>query len=159
MTLRIRPAAPGDEALVLRLVKALADYEKLLHEVVATEADLARELFSDRPGAGCEIAEWDGVPVGIALWFHTFSTFQGRRGLWLEDLFVEPAMRGKGIGKALIRHLARRCVEENLGRFEWWVLDWNAPSIAFYEAQGAVLQDEWTKCRVEGEALRALAGG
>ncbi|UYO00750.1 MAG: GNAT family N-acetyltransferase [Devosia sp.] len=156
--LTIRPALAADAGLVLDFVRALADYEKLAHEVVATEADITRELFCDHPKVFCEIAEWNGKPVGFTLWFYTFSTFQGRHGIWLEDLYVDPVMRGKGIGKALLVNLARRCITENLGRFEWWVLDWNEPSIDFYKSQGGVMQDEWTKVRVEGEALARLAG-
>ena len=135
---------------------ALAAYEKLGHEAKATQADVVRDLFGADPKVFCEIAEWDSQPVGFALWFYTYSTFQGRHGMWLEDLYVDPELRGKGIGKALLAHLARRCVSEGLGRFEWWVLDWNAPSIAFYKAQGGVMQDEWTKVRVDGDELLKL---
>lgn len=157
MTLSIRTAQPGDAALVLRFIRDLAEYEKLLDQVEAREADIARDLFGPTPRVFCEIAEWDGAPAGFALWFYTYSTFQGRHGLWLEDLYVEPAHRGKGIGKGLMLHLARRCAAEGLGRFAWWVLDWNTPSMDFYKSLGAVPQDEWTVCRVEGEALTALA--
>jgi GNAT superfamily N-acetyltransferase len=156
MSLSIRPAASADAALILKFISDLAAYEKLLHEVRASEADILRDLFGAEPKAFCEVAEWDGRPVGFTLWFYTYSTFQGRPGIWLEDLYVEPELRGKGIGKALLVNLAQRCVAEDLGRLEWWVLDWNEPSIEFYRSQGAVLQDEWTKCRVEGEALKAL---
>ena len=153
---QIRAARPGDAALVHRFVAALAAYEKLSHEAEASAEDFDTALFGDNPRVFCEIAEWDGEPVGFALWFYTFSTFRGRHGIYLEDLFVLPEARGRGIGKALLRHLARRCVAEGLARFEWSVLDWNAPSIAFYEAQGATLMREWLRCRVDGEALRAL---
>ncbi|WP_193335254.1 GNAT family N-acetyltransferase [Devosia beringensis] len=156
MTLTIRPAQSGDAAQIIAFIAALADYEKLSHEAVATEADITRDLFGSDPKVFCEIAEWGGEPVGFALWFYTYSTFQGRHGMWLEDLYVDPQMRGNGIGKALLTHLAQRCVREGLGRFEWWVLDWNAPSIAFYKAQGGVMQDEWTKVRVDGADLLAL---
>ena len=156
MSLNIRPAAAGDAAQIVAFVRALAAYEKLEHEVKATEADVARDLFGPAPKVFCDIAEWDGQPIGFALWFYTYSTFQGRHGIWLEDLYVDPAMRGKGIGKSLLQHLARRCVTEGLGRFEWWVLDWNEPSIAFYKAQGGVMQDEWTKVRVDGDELLRL---
>lgn len=156
MSLSIRPAAAGDTGLIVRFIRDLAAYEKLEHEAKASEADILRDLFGPAPRVFCDIAEWDGEPVGFALWFYTYSTFQGRHGIWLEDLFVDPAMRGKGAGKALLQNLAQRCVAENLGRLEWWVLDWNEPSIAFYTAQGAVLQDDWTKCRVDGEALVRL---
>lgn len=163
MSLHIRPASAADAATIAAFIKALAEYEKLAHEAKATEADIARDLFAPEPKVFCEIAEWEGKPVGFALWFYTYSTFQGRHGIWLEDLYVDPAMRGKGIGKSLLVDLAQRCVREGLGRFEWWVLDWNEPSIDFYKSQGGVMQDEWTKVRVDGEALqrlgRAGAGG
>ena len=155
-SLNIRPAVAADAALIVRFIDALAAYEKLSHEAKATDADILRDLFSADPKVFCEIAEWQGKPVGFTLWFYTYSTFQGRHGIWLEDLFVDPSMRGKGIGKALLVNLAKRCVAEGLGRFEWWVLDWNAPSIEFYKSQGGVMQDEWTKVRVDGEALRKL---
>ena len=156
MTTTIRSATVADAALIVQFVAALAAYEKLAHEAKATEADIVRDLFGAEPKAFCEIAEHDGEPVGFALWFYTYSTFQGRHGIWLEDLFVDPALRGKGIGKALLTHLAQRCVTENLGRLEWWVLDWNAPSIEFYKSQGGVMQDEWTKVRLDGAALLEL---
>jgi GNAT superfamily N-acetyltransferase len=156
MSLNIRRAQAEDAGLILKFIKDLAAYEKLSHEVRASEADIARDLFGPEPKVFCDIAEWNGAPVGFALWFYTYSTFQGRHGIWLEDLFVDPSVRGKGIGKALLVHLARRCVRESLGRFEWWVLDWNEPSINFYLSQGGVLQDEWTKVRIEGEALSKL---
>lgn len=156
MSLTIRRAVQEDAALILRLIEALADYERLRHEVVATTADITRDLFGQSPRVFCEIAEWEGEPVGFALWFYTYSTFQGRHGIWLEDLFVDSAARGRGIGKALLVELARRCVREGLGRLEWWVLDWNEPSIEFYKAQGGVMQDEWTKVRLDGEALARL---
>ena len=155
-SLVIRPATVADAGLIVGFIEKLADYEKLSHEAKATEADILRDLFGPEPKVFCEIAEWDGEPVGFTLWFYTYSTFQGRHGIWLEDLFVDPALRGKGIGKALLVNLARRCVAEGLGRFEWWVLDWNEPSIDFYKSQGGVMQDEWTKVRVDGEALLKL---
>lgn len=157
MTLSIRSAAPGDAALVLKFVRDLAIYEKLLHEVEATEADILRDLFGPSPKVFCELAFWEREPAGFALWYYTYSTFQGRHGIWLEDLFVEPALRGKGIGKSLLVALARRCVDEGLGRFEWAVLDWNQPSIDFYKSQGAVMMAEWERCRLTGDALRRLA--
>ncbi len=156
MSLVIRPALAADAATIVGFVRALAAYEKLEHEVQANEADIVRDLFGADPKVFCEIAEWQGEPVGFALWFYTYSTFQGRHGIWLEDLFVDPSLRGKGIGKALLVNLAQRCVAEGLGRFEWWVLDWNEPSIDFYKAQGGVMQDEWTKVRVDGDALARL---
>ncbi len=153
----IRPARPGEAGLVFSFVMKLAAYEKLEHEVRATEAMLDAALFGENPKAFCDFVEEDGVPVGMALWFYNFSTFEGRHGIYLEDLFVDVDRRGKGYGKALLVHLAKRCVTEGLGRFEWWVLDWNAPSIAFYESLGARPMDEWTVMRVDGEALVRLA--
>ncbi len=158
MSISIRPAGPADAGIVFGFVRALAEYEKLSHEVEADEAMIAAALAGPNPRVFCDIAEWNGAPAGFALWFYNFSTFRGRHGIYLEDLFVDPALRGHGIGKALLVHLARRCVDEGLGRLEWAVLDWNAPSIAFYRAQGAVLMDEWTGCRVTGDALARLAG-
>ena len=155
--LSIRPARPGDAGIVFQFVRELAEYEELAHEVEATEAMIDAALFGPNPRVFCDIAEWDGAPVGNALWFLNFSTFSGRSGIYLEDLFVRPAFRGKGIGKGLMVHLARRCVENGWARFEWSVLDWNAPSIAFYKSIGARLKDEWTICRVSGEALAKLA--
>lgn len=157
MTLSIRPARPGEAGLVLAFVRELADYERLAHEVEATEAMLDAALFGAQPTVFCEFAEWDGEPVGFALWFRNFSSFRGRNGIYLEDIFVRPAHRGKGIGKALLRHLAARCAAEDWTRLEWAVLDWNAPSIEFYKAQGARLMDDWTICRAEGPALARLA--
>lgn len=154
----IRSARREDAGLIVGFIAALAEYEKLSHEARASEVDIARDLFGVDPKVFCEIAEWDGKPVGFTLWFYTYSTFQGRHGIWLEDLYVDPAMRGKGIGKALLVNLARRCVAEGLGRFEWWVLDWNEPSIEFYKSQGGVMQDEWTKVRVDGADLLRLGG-
>ena len=157
MSLTIRPARPGEAGLVFQFVRELAEYEELTHEVEATEAMIDAALFGPNPRVFCDIAEWNVVPVGNALWFLNFSTFSGRSGIYLEDLFVRPAFRGKGIGKGLMVHLARRCVENGWARFEWSVLDWNAPSIAFYKSIGAQLKDEWTICRVSGEALAKLA--
>lgn len=159
MSLTIRPAAPNEAGLVLALVRELAEYEKLLHHVEASEADLARDLFGPHPRVFCDIAEWEGEPAGLALWFYNYSTFRGRHGLYLEDLFVRPAFRGRGIATGLMRHLARRCVAEGLGRFEWWVLNWNEPAIRFYRSIGAAPMDEWTVQRVTGEALTRLAAG
>ncbi len=159
MGVEIREARPGEAGLVLAFVKALAAYENLSHEVEASEATFEKALFGPTPRAFCDIAELDGEPVGFALWFYNFSTFQGVAGIYLEDLYVEPKARGRGIGKALLERLAKRCLDEGLGRLQWWVLDWNAPSIAFYRSIGAVPQDEWTVMRVSGEALAKLGGG
>ncbi len=157
MSLVIRSAIPADAGLVLTFIRELAEYEKLLHEVEAREDDIARDLFGEQPRVFCEIAEWGGEPVGFALWFYTYSTFQGRHGLYLEDLFVRPAQRGRGIGKALLANLARRCLDEGLGRLRWWVLNWNEPSIAFYRSLGAEARPEWTTFDLSGEALHRLA--
>lgn len=159
MPVTVRPAAPEDAALILSFIRDLAEYEKLLHEVEATQAHIEAALFGDAPKAFCDIAQIDGEPVGLALWFYNYSTFVGRHGIYLEDLFVRPAARGAGAGKALLANLARRCIAENLGRLEWAVLDWNAPSIAFYDSLGAAAMDEWTVRRMTGEALERLAAG
>jgi len=158
MPLSIRPARAGEAALVLQFVRELAEYEKLTHACEATEAMIDAALFGSQPRIACDFAEWDGAPVGFALWFLNFSTFSGRSGIYLEDLFVRPAFRGRGIGKALMVHLAKRCVAEGWGRLQWSVLDWNTPSIDFYKSLGGVLMDEWTVVRVSGEALQRLAG-
>ncbi len=155
--LAIREAVPGDAALVLRMIKELADYERAADEVVADEADIDAMLFGDGPRAFCDIAEWNGEPAGIALWFHNFSTWRGRHGIYLEDLFVPPSMRGHGVGKALLANLAKRCVAQGLDRMDWQVLDWNTPAIAVYERIGARPTDGWLSYRLSGEALKAFA--
>lgn len=157
MTIDIREARSGDAPLVLDFIRKLADYEKLSHEAVATAGDIHEALFGPMPRCHCELAFWNGEPAGFALWFYNFSTFRGKAGIYLEDLFVEPALRGRGLGKALLKHLARRCVAEGLPRFQWWVLNWNEPSIRFYESLGARPMKEWTVYRVSGEALERLA--
>jgi GNAT superfamily N-acetyltransferase len=159
MSLTIRRARSDEAGLVFTFVRELAEYEKLSHEVEATEADIAKALFGESPRLYCDIAEWDGEPAGFAVWFVNFSTFSGRPGIYLEDLFVRPALRGKGIGKALLVHLAKQCVANGWSRLQWAVLDWNAPSIEFYKSLGAVMMDEWTICRLSGEALARLAQG
>jgi GNAT superfamily N-acetyltransferase len=156
MTLLIRTAVPGDAGLVLEFIRKLAEYEHRLDEVVASEAEIDAALFGTTVRAYCDIAEWEGTPVGFVVWFYNFSTFKARNGIYLEDLFVEPDHRGKGIGKALLRRLAQRCSEEGLPRLQWWVLNWNAPSIAFYRSLGAEAMDDWTVYRVSGEALQKL---
>jgi GNAT superfamily N-acetyltransferase len=158
MPVAIRPAVPEDSALILQFIRDLAEYEKMLDDVRTTRDDITVALFGENPKAFCDIAEIDGAPVGFALWFYNFSTFVGRHGIYLEDLFVRPEARGSGAGKALLAGLARRCVDENLGRLEWAVLDWNAPSIAFYDSLGAAAMDEWIVRRMTGEALAKLAG-
>src|ERR1700690_50329 len=154
MSLIIRRARSDEAGLVLSLVRELAEYEKLLHEVEATEADIGEALFGPHPRLFCDIAEWKGEVAGFAVWFINFSTFSGRSGIYLEDLFVRPALRGKGIGKALLSHLARECVANGWSRLQWSVLDWNTPSIEFYKSLGAVMLDEWTVCKVAGPALK-----
>ena len=156
--LSIRKAVRADVPKILALIRELAEYEKKSHEVRATEADLLRDGFSDAPRFFVEIAEWDGAPAGFALWFFNYSTFQGRPGVYLEDLFVRPLFRGRGIGKALLVHLARRATAEGCGRFQWQVLDWNAPAIGFYETLGAKALKEWITMRVSDEAIARMAG-
>jgi GNAT superfamily N-acetyltransferase len=158
MTLTIRRAVPGDEAVILGFIHRLADYERLGHEVVADEQLIRESFFTPTPRVFAEIALWDSHPAGCAIWFYNYSTFHGRHGLYLEDLFVDPAARGKGIGKALLQHLARTCLREGLTRLQWWVLDWNEPSIGFYKSLGAQPMDEWTVFRVAGQDLERLAG-
>ena len=158
MSLLIRAAREADATLIFALVRELADYENLQSEVAATPETLAAALFTREPRLFCEIAEWNGEPAGFSVWFLNYSTFRGRHGLYVEDLFVRPAFRGRGIGKALMARLARHCVEQGFARFEWAVLDWNAPSIAFYKSIGAQVMDEWKICRLSGQALQDFAG-
>lgn len=161
--LKLRPAEARDAAEVLALIRELADYERLLDEVDATPEGLSAALFGPAPRVFCDIAEWhgsaDGAPAvaGFALWFYNFSTFRGRHGIYLEDLFVRPAFRGRGIGRALLAGLAARCVREDLARLEWSVLDWNEPALDFYRSLGARAMKDWIPHRVTGEALTALA--
>jgi GNAT superfamily N-acetyltransferase len=157
MSVNVRVASPADVPLILDFIRKLAEYERLLHEVECSEADIRRDLFGENPRAFCDIAEVDGRPAGFALCFYSYSTFRGRAGIYLEDLFVEPGARGEGAGKALLRRLAQRCVEADLGRLEWSVLDWNAPSIAFYDSLGAIRKEGWTVRRLYGDSLNALA--
>ena len=157
MSLSIRPAGREDLPLIFRFICDLATYEKLRHEVRADEGILERHLFGDHPKAEVIIGEIDGAPAGFALFFHNFSTFEGRPGIYLEDLFVDPAARGSGLGKALLKHLARLAVERECARLEWAVLDWNEPAIALYRSLGARPMDEWTVNRVDGDALKKLA--
>jgi hypothetical protein len=160
MTFRIAAARPHDVGIVIDLVRQLAEYEKLSHLVVATEDQVRDELFGPRPVIECVLG-WEGddagaQAVGFALYFHNFSTFLARRGIYLEDLFVVPAARGRGYGKALLRHVARLALERECGRFEWSVLDWNQPAIDFYRAMGAHVLPDWRICRVTGDALARL---
>jgi GNAT superfamily N-acetyltransferase len=153
----IRPARPGDIPAIHQLIRDLAEYERSLHEVTATEQDLAAALFAGQPALFAHVAEQDGRVVGFALWFLNYSTWGGRHGIYLEDLYVVPESRGHGHGKALLAELARICAERGYGRLEWWVLDWNTPARRFYESLRAVAMDEWTVHRLTGPALRALA--
>ena len=153
----VRAATPADAELIVGFIRGLAEYEKLLHEVKVDAGGVAAALFGPNPRAFCDIAEADGAPVGFALWFYNFSTFEGAFGIYLEDLFVVPEARGAGAGMALMRRLAQRCRDEGLARLEWAVLDWNAPAIEFYDRIGAAAKSEWIIRRLTGEALAALA--
>ncbi len=157
MALRIRPAVPADAELIRRFVHELATYEREPDAVVATVEGLREQLAAKTPPFECVIAEDDGEPVGFALYFHNYSTWRGRRGLYLEDLYVTPAARGRGFGEALLAHCARIAVERGCARFEWAVLDWNAPAIGFYEKLGAIPMKEWTVFRMSGDALARIA--
>ena len=155
--LNIRPATKDDVGLILEFIYALAEYEREPHSVKATEADLLRDGFGPEPRYRCLIAEYDGKPAGFALYFYNYSTWRGRAGIYLEDIFVKPEFRKRGMGKALLLHLAKLAVEQQCGRFEWAVLDWNKPAIDFYESLGAVRMNEWIPMRAEGEALKKMA--
>ena len=152
----IREAHAKDVADILRLIKDLAIYEKAPNEVVATEEHLHAALFGPQPHVFAHVLEVDNRIIGMAIWFLNFSTWQGVHGIYLEDLYIEPEYRGRGYGLALLKHLAKICIERGYGRFQWWVLDWNTPSIEFYKSQGAVPMDEWTVFRVSGEDLNTL---
>ena len=155
--LTIAPAQPADVPAIANLIRALADYEKLAHEVSGSAENFAKHLFGDRPYAEALMARVDNVPVGFALFFHNYSTFLMQPGIYLEDLFVLPDYRGQGIGKALLQAVGQLAIERDCGRLEWNVLDWNSPAIAFYERMGAVIKPEWQLCRVTGDALQSLA--
>ena len=157
--LKLRTAVPADVPLILDYIRELAEYERAPEKVVARAEDLARHLFGERPLAFAVMAEHDGADAGWALWFYNFSTWEGRPGLYLEDLYVRPQFRGHGIGKALLKYLAAVAIENGCARYVWQVLDWNTPSLEFYKAMGATVLEEWLTCRVEGEALARLAEG
>ncbi|MBM3761012.1 MAG: GNAT family N-acetyltransferase [Acidobacteria bacterium] len=159
MSLHLRPAMRADLPVILKLIEDLADYEKLRHACVATREELDKHLFGEHPWAEVVLAEWEGEVAGFALFFHTFSTFLAKPGIYLEDLFVVPERRGRGIGKALLVHLARLAMIRGCGRVEWSVLDWNTPSIEFYESLRARQLKEWHVYRLTGAELEALAGG
>lgn len=157
MSATIRPARPEDAETIARLIRELADYEHLLDDAKASGEDIRKNLFGPRPFAEALIAEWNGESVGFALFFHNFSTFRGQPGIYLEDLFVRPTYRGRGLGKGLLAELARLAVERGCGRLEWSVLNWNEPSIGFYKSLGARPMDEWTVYRVDEDSLQRLA--
>jgi GNAT superfamily N-acetyltransferase len=157
MAMTIRPAALNDVDEILALIYELALYEKAPEEAKATREQIIESFFSSDPKVFCEIVEVDGAVAGFAIWFLNYSTWQGKHGIYLEDLFVRPQYRGKGLGKALLKHLAAICEERGYGRFQWWVLDWNQPAIDFYRSLGAVAMDEWTVFRVSEQALTQLA--
>jgi GNAT superfamily N-acetyltransferase len=154
--MKIRPARKEEVGIVLQLIHDLAHYEKAPDEVEATEKELLTTIFAEEPRVFCDLVEVDGDIAGMAIWFLNYSTWQGKHGIYLEDLFIKPQFRGRGFGKALLQHLARICEEKGYGRFQWWVLDWNSPAIEFYRSLGAVAMDEWTVYRVSGEALKDL---
>lgn len=153
---RLRPATPADLPAVVGLIRELAEFEQLQHLMVATPESMALHLFGPQPAAETVVADLDGALVGFALFFTTFSTFLGQPGLYLEDLYVQPAHRGTGLGKALLRHLGRLALERGCGRFEWSVLDWNENAIRFYESMGATVMADWRSCRITGAKLQAL---
>ena len=154
--MKIRPAQPEEVGIVLQLIHDLAHYEKAPNEVEATEKELLSTIFSPDPKVFCDVVEVDGEIAGMAIWFLNYSTWQGKYGIYLEDLFIKPEFRGRGFGKSLLQHLAKICNEHGYGRFQWWVLDWNSPAIEFYKSLGAVAMDEWTVYRVSGDPLKKL---
>ena len=154
--MQIRSATIDDISIILQLIKELADYEKARDEVEATEVDLANTILAEDPKAHCEVIDVDGEVVGMAIWFLNYSTWQGKHGIYLEDLYIKPEYRGRGYGKALLKYLAAICNERGYGRFQWWVLDWNSPAIEFYRSLGAEAMSEWTVYRVSGDALKEL---
>ncbi len=154
--MKIRPARQDEVGIVLQLIHDLAVYEKAPNEVEATEKELLETIFTSDPKVFCDLVEVDGEIAGMAIWFLNYSTWQGKHGIYLEDLFIKPEYRGRGYGKALLKHLAKICDDKGYGRFQWWVLDWNSPAIEFYRSLGAVAMDEWTVYRVSGQALKEL---
>ena len=154
--MQIRPARRDEVGIVLQLIHDLAVYEKAPNEVEATEKELLETIFSNDPKVFCDLVEVDGEIAGMAIWFLNYSTWQGKHGIYLEDLFIKPEYRGRGYGKALLKHLAKICDDKGYGRFQWWVLDWNSPAIEFYRSLGAVAMDEWTVYRVSGAPLKEL---
>ncbi|MFS0827468.1 GNAT family N-acetyltransferase [Pseudomonas phoenicis] len=159
MSLSIRPAQRSDAAQILAFITELAEYERARHEVIASTADIERSLFDEAGSVSSLICERDGMAIGFAVYFTSYSTWLGRHGIYLEDLYITPEQRGGGAGRALLQHIAREAVRTGCGRLEWSVLDWNTPAIGFYEAVGAQAQDEWIKYRLEGERLQSFAEG
>ena len=154
--MKIRAAMREEASMILNLIKELAEYEKAPDQVEANDSDLVATIFATDPKVFCDLVEVDGEIAGMAIWFLNYSTWQGKHGIYLEDLYIKPEFRGHGYGKALLQHLARICNERGYGRFQWWVLDWNSPAIEFYRALGAEAMSEWTVYRVSGEPLREL---
>ena len=154
--MHIRSARSEESTVILQLIKDLAEYEKAPDQVEATESDLKATIFGKEPKVFCDVVEVDGEIAGMAIWFLNYSTWQGKHGIYLEDLYIKPEYRGRGYGKALLVHLAKLCEEKGYGRFQWWVLDWNSPAIEFYRSLGAEAMDEWTVYRVSGKALKDL---
>ena len=154
--MKIRAANVEEVPIILNLIKDLAEYEKAPDQVEANESDLIATIFAENPKVFCDVVDVDGEIVGMAIWFLNYSTWQGKHGIYLEDLFIKPEFRGRGYGKALLQHLAAICNERGYGRFQWWVLDWNSPAIEFYRALGAEAMSEWTVYRVSGQSLREL---
>lgn len=152
----IREASTADVPAIMQLIHDLAEYEKAPQEVETNEGEIASALFADQPKVFAHVIDLDGEVIGMAIWFLNFSTWQGKHGIYLEDLYVKPEYRGRGYGLAMLKHLAALCVERGYGRFQWWVLDWNTPAIEFYKSQGAIAVDEWTVYRVSGDALKRL---
>lgn len=155
--MKIRPAIESDAAIIMELIQDLADYERAPEEVISTQIDIRAHFFGVNPKVFCEIIESDDQIAGMAIWFLNYSTWQGLHGIYLEDLFIKPEFRGVGFGKALLVHLAKKCVKNGYGRFQWWVLDWNDPAIEFYNSLGAQAMDDWTVYRVSNHSLRNLA--
>ncbi|KGA19653.1 hypothetical protein GM50_4930 [freshwater metagenome] len=152
----IREALPADVPAIMQLIHDLAEYEKAPQEVETNEGEIAAALFADQPKVFAHVIDLDGEVIGMAIWFLNFSTWQGKHGIYLEDLYVKPEYRGRGYGLAMLKYLAALCVQRGYGRFQWWVLDWNTPAIEFYKSQGAIAMDEWTVYRVSDEALKRL---
>ena len=155
--MKIRTARKDEAQIILQLIKDLAEYEKAPDQVEAREKEILNTIFAENPKVFCDLVEVDNQIAGMAIWFLNYSTWQGKHGIYLEDLFIKPEFRGKGYGKALLQHLAKICNDRGYGRFQWWVLDWNSPAIEFYRSLGAEAMSEWTVYRVSGKALKSFA--